>query len=691
MDGIDPPLTDGTPITVTVTDPAGNSTSTGATPSVGTGDTTPPLPPTVNNTPDGTELTGTGEPGGTVTVTGPDGTPLVDDEGNPVTTTVDDDGNWSVDGIDPPLTDGTPITVTVTDPAGNSTSTGATPNVGTGDTTPPLPPGVNNTPNGDELTGTAEPGSTITLIGPDGTPLTDSNGNPLTTVAGPDGNWRITDIDPDLRDGDPVTVRVTDPAGNSTSTTTSPNVGTGDTTPPRTPGGNNTPSGDELTGTGEPGSTITVIDENGNPLVDSNGDPLTATVDDNGNWSITDIDPDLIDGQRITIISTDPAGNSSAGTDVVRVGTGDTTAPADPGIDGSTSATVLTGFGEPGSTIALYDGDGSPLVDSNGSPIAVVVGADGRWQAVDIDPGLNPGDRVVIVSTDAAGNSRSTAATVTVDIDDDIDDDVDDVDVPGDINALIGEPSRPQPRAAADSAGDSVDIAIENDLVLTPALDALGGGVPILATGADATLFVLPTVESFDVRRDAPGAGDVAPITTGSFAAPTAALGDSAAVNLGTSEAGEFTVPAAAGTSDVGVGVVDAALLLNTQFYGGALYLEFEYRPASGSAVFATAYEARLADGGPLPPWLSLDPTSGSMSGVPPVDIEDLELRLLVRLSNGTLIERLVEVNAKTGQIVDIDTVAALGDPGVVPFAEQVAHAASSFDREASKLLAAFS
>ena len=677
VDDIDPDLTDGQPILVTSTDPSGNASSITATPNVGTGDTTPPLPPTVNNTPDGDELTGTGEPGGTITVTGPDGTPLVDSEGNPITTTVDPDGNWSVDDIDPDLTDGGPVTVTVTDPSGNSTSTTATPNVGTGDTTPPLPPTVNNTPDGDELTGTGEPGGTITLTGPDGTPLVDSEGNPITTTVDPDGNWSVDDIDPDLTDGGPVTVTVTDPAGNSTSITATPNVGTGDTTPPRDATGNNTPSGDELTGVGEPGSVITVTDEDGNPLRDSNGNPVSAVVDTDGNWRITDIDPDLVDGQRITIISTDPAGNSTSAGDVIRVDAGDTTPPAAPGLDGIGSTGELTGSGEPGSTITLYDADGNPLRDGDGNPVSAVVSPAGTWTVTGVTPTLQVGDRIIVVSTDAAGNSRSLAGIV------------DNAFEPppiiyGDANG--GEP--PGGDGGPAGVGDGAELSSQ-ELVLLAVVEGLGTGSRLVSDVADSPLPVLTTVESyndFEARSVS-----VAPRTgiLGAFG-QLSRRGDSLAISLTDSSTREFVVPAAADARAGDEPVrIEAALLLGTQFYGGALYLDFEYRPATGSSLVATVYEVSLADGTPLPAWLSLDTASGTLSGMPPVDVDELELRVLVRLSDGDIVERLVTVSAATGDIIEFDIVASAATPGVLPFSEQVANAADAFDKEAQALASA--
>ena len=281
MTGISPALTDGEEVTAVSTDDAGNSTS--VTEVVGVSsqnpnvDSTPPATPNINASVDGSDLSGTAEPGSTIRLFGPDGQPLVDGFGNPITTTVDANGNWSVEGIAPPLTDGQMVTVQSTDAAGNSTSATESVTVGSenpnADTTPPVPPTVNNSPNGTDLGGTGEPGTTITLFGPDGTPLVDSQGNPITTTVDENGNWSVSGIAPPLTNGTEVTAVSTDAAGNSASiveivNVTSQTPGT-DSTPPNQP--TLTPSdesGQQLNGTADPGTIITLFGEDGQPLTD---------------------------------------------------------------------------------------------------------------------------------------------------------------------------------------------------------------------------------------------------------------------------------------------------------------------------------------------------------------------------------------------------------------------------------------
>ncbi|MGD7245203.1 Ig-like domain-containing protein, partial [Ralstonia pseudosolanacearum] len=116
-------------ITVTATDAAGNvSTATSAI--TLTVDTAAPTAPTLNPS-DGTTLSGTAEAGSTVSLDlNGDGTP-------DATVTADGSGNWTYTPTTP-LTNGTVVSATATDPAGN-VSPAATVTVAATSTTPAAP------------------------------------------------------------------------------------------------------------------------------------------------------------------------------------------------------------------------------------------------------------------------------------------------------------------------------------------------------------------------------------------------------------------------------------------------------------------------------------------------------------------------------------------------------------------------
>ncbi|MBN7866571.1 BapA prefix-like domain-containing protein [Pseudomonas aeruginosa] len=356
------PLANGTVVNATATDASGN-TSPGSSVTV---DSVAPATPVVNPS-NGTTLSGTAEPGATVTLT--------DGNGNPIgQVTADGSGNWSFTPSTP-LANGTVVNATATDASGN-TSPGSSVTV---DSVAPATPVVNPS-NGTTLSGTAEPGATVTL--------TDGNGNPIGQVtADGSGNWSFTPGTP-LANGTVVNATASDPTGN----TSAPASTTVDSVAPAAPVVNPS-NGAEISGSAEPGATVTLTDGSGNPIGQ-------VTADGSGNWSFTPSTP-LADGTVVNATATDPAGNTS--------GQGSTTvdaiAPATPTVNLSNGSS-LSGTAEPGSTVILTDGNGNPIAE-------VTADGSGNWTYTPSTPIAN-GTVVNVVAQDAAGNS-SPPATVTVD------------------------------------------------------------------------------------------------------------------------------------------------------------------------------------------------------------------------------------------------------------------------------------
>ena len=440
----DSPLPDGTVIAAVATDTVGNASA----PAWVTIDSTAPGAPVLDPS-NGSSLSGTAEPGATVTLT--------DGSGNPIgQVTADGSGNWSFTPSTP-LADGTVVNATATDPAGNTGGQGST----TVDAIAPATPTVNLS-NGSSLSGTAEPGSSVTLTDGNGNPiaevtadgsgnwtytpstpiangtvvnvvaqdaagnsspgasvtvdsqapaapvvnpsngttlsgaaepgssviLTDGNGNPIGQVsADGSGNWSFTPGTP-LANGTVVNATASDPTGN----TSAPASTTVDSVAPAAPVVNPS-NGAEISGTAEPGATVTLIDGNGNPIGQ-------VTADGSGNWSFTPSTP-LADGTVVNATATDPAGNTG--------GQGSTTvdaiAPATPTVNLSNGSS-LSGTAEPGSSVTLTDGNGNPIAE-------VTADGSGNWTYTPSTPIAN-GTVVNVVAQDAAGNS-SPPATVTVD------------------------------------------------------------------------------------------------------------------------------------------------------------------------------------------------------------------------------------------------------------------------------------
>jgi hypothetical protein len=219
------PVADGTVVRVTAEDAAGNVSA----PTEVVVDATPPAAPVIRPS-NGTTLSGTAEPGSRVAID-------LDGDGRADTTvTADANGNWSVQ-LDEPLADGTVVTATATDAAGNisgesqvivdavaptltvNAPIGGDGVINAGDAT-----------NGVQIGGTsdAEDGQVVTIT------VTSSSGSSITLTAPvQDGVWGV-ELTPEqlaeLGDGTiTIEVGVSDLAGNTTNTSVSFEL---DATPP---------------------------------------------------------------------------------------------------------------------------------------------------------------------------------------------------------------------------------------------------------------------------------------------------------------------------------------------------------------------------------------------------------------------------------------------------------------------------
>ena len=369
---------------------------------------------TNDNTP---TFVGTGEPGATVTVTGPGGTPVC-------TAEVNKDGDWNCTAEDS-ISDAEDLVFTATqeDAAGN-VSDPETVTI-TIDTQKPGPvtitspaTGAATNDNTPTFVGTGEPGATVTVTGPDGTPVCVSN------TIGTDGKWECTPTSV-IPDGVDVTFTATqtDPAGNVsdgvdvTVTIDTQKPGLVTITSPATGAAtnDNTPT---FTGTGEPGATVTVT----MPGVDA-AHPVvvcTTVVNKDGDWNCTAEDP-ITDGTvTFTATQEDAAGNVSPGLGVTI--TIDTVKPGQPVITTPTSGDVtkdrpltVMGTGEPGSTVTVKD-KGTSVVCTP-APVTVTEDEDGNgvWSC-QVD--LNDGDHeLTATQTDKAGNVSDPSAKVGIIVD----------------------------------------------------------------------------------------------------------------------------------------------------------------------------------------------------------------------------------------------------------------------------------
>ncbi|MFU8928339.1 Ig-like domain-containing protein, partial [Acinetobacter puyangensis] len=346
-------------ITYTVTDPAGNE-SVPSDPIKVIVDKTLPNAPVVNPVNGTDPITGTAEPGTEVTVTYPDG--------STETVAVGEDGTWTASN--PGLEDGQEVTVVAVDEAGNSSDE----TVAVVDAVAPEAPVVNPINGTDPITGTAEPGTEVTVTYPDG--------STETVAVGEDGTW--TASNPGLEDGQEVTVVAVDEAGNSSDET----VAVVDAVAPEAPVVNPINGTDPITGTAEPGTEVTVTYPDGSTE--------TVAVGEDGTWTAPN--PGLEDGQEVTVVAVDEAGNSSDET----VAVVDAVAPEAPVVNPINGTDPITGTAEPGTEVTVTYPDGSTET--------VAVGEDGTWTAP--NPGLEDGQEVTVVAVDEAGNSSDETVAV---------------------------------------------------------------------------------------------------------------------------------------------------------------------------------------------------------------------------------------------------------------------------------------
>ncbi|ECT3558522.1 BapA prefix-like domain-containing protein [Salmonella enterica subsp. enterica serovar Montevideo] len=442
-------------LTATATDAAGNSSQTSGVFSV-TLDTQPPAQPDAplisdnvapvignigNNgaTNDTTPtFSGTGEIGSTI---------ILYNNGSEIgRTTVGDNGSW-IFPVPRNLSEGSHnLTVSATDPAGNTSAVSAPWTIVVDITPPAIPvltsvvddqPGITGNLVSGQLTNDATPtlngrgeaGATINVY------LDGNSASIGTTTVNSDGTWSFTPQTPLANGSHTFTLSATDPAGNS-SAVSSGFVLTIDATPPAAPviasvadntapvtgivpnGGSTNETRPTLSGTGEAGTTISIY--NGSALVG------TAQVQANGSWSFTPSTSLGAGVWNLTATATDAAGNTSAASEI-RSFTIDTTAPAAPVIDTVYDGTgpitgnlssgqitdearpVISGTREANTTIRLYD---------NGTLLAEIPADNSSSWRYTPDASLATGNHVItVIAVDAAGNASPVSDSVNFVVD----------------------------------------------------------------------------------------------------------------------------------------------------------------------------------------------------------------------------------------------------------------------------------
>jgi len=497
------PQINGETLAVTQADAAGN---TSAPVSIVAADVTAPAAPTVVVNDDGTAVTGTGEPGATVTIT--------DRTGAAIGTALVDAGGTYTAQLSTAQVNGETLTATQADAAGNVSGIATTI---APDFTAPAPVDAAINGDGTLVSGTGEAGARIAVVDAAGTTVG-------TAIVAADGSFDVT-LTPAQANGEALSVVQTDAAGNASPplALTAPDI-----TAPPAPDAALDPSGTIVTGTGEVGATVSVRDAGGTEIG-------AAIVNAQGAYTVVLATPQ-IDSQSLSVVQTDAAGNTSVPTPLTA---SDLTAPDAPvatvGVDGLS----VTGTGEVGATIVIRDPLGAVIGNA-------IVAADGTYTAA-LSPAQVDGEVLTVRQTDAAGNVSPPATTTAPDMVADTDPDAPTAAVGADGTTVAGTAIGGAVITVYDADGAVIANGVANgdgsySVALTPArID--GETIRVTQTEADGDVSPPATAVAPDLT---------APIT------PTAALDATGNVVTGTGEAGAtITVRAADGTP-LGTALVNA-------------------------------------------------------------------------------------------------------------------------------------
>ena len=376
-------------LTALAKDPAGN-------PSTPTTFQTPAdevvAPPSVDkvtgNTTQGYQVTGTAELGTTIEVRATDGTVLG-------TATTGPTGQYTVTLASGKATAKQTVNVVAKNDTGleSQPTTAMTP---ADVTTPTIGDITGDSTTGYEITGTADPNTTIEVRNPDGTIIG-------TTTTDDQGNFTVDLPAGAANPGDTLTVVGKDGDGNESQRTevTVPEDATV-AAPTVTTVTGTTATGYQVTGTAEPNVTIEIHNEAGLVIA-------TGTTDGAGAFTITLPTGTATANEALTAIAKDAAGKESNPTAFKTPA--DPDAPvATPTVDKITGSTTkgyqVVGAAEVGTTVEVRDADGTVLG-------MATTGTDGKY-TVTLEPGkASANETITVVAKNATGKESQPATATT--------------------------------------------------------------------------------------------------------------------------------------------------------------------------------------------------------------------------------------------------------------------------------------
>ncbi len=529
-----PPRLNGETLSATQSDAAGNVSPPTFDAAL---DTTAPAAPTAAIGVDGATVTGVGEAGATVTVTGPGGAPL----GSAI---VAADGSYAVT-LATAQGNGEALLVSQSDSSGNTSP--ATPLVAPDFTAPGLPNAVVTT-DGTSVTGTGEPGATVTITGAGGVSIGSA-------IVAPDGTF-VVPLTPPQTNGEQLGASQRDPTGNASGIA---QIAAPDTTAPLAPTASVSADGGLVTGRGEPGATVTVSGPTGASLGN-------AVVDASGNYAVPLLQAQR-DGQTLTVTQADRAGNVSPPANPVAP---DTTAPLAPTASVSADGGLVTGRGEPGATVTVSGGNGASLGNA-------VVDASGNY-AVPLSQAQLDGQTLTVTQADRAGNVSPPANPVAPDTTAPL---APTAAVTADGGAVVG----------AGVTGATITVTGTGGTVLGTAIVGAGGTYSATLDVPQRNGEVLTVVQSDAAGNVSPPIPAIAPDLTAP-AAPTAVVDGTGGVVTGIGEPGATVTITTAAGAVLGTGVVAS---------GGGYQVVLDVPQRNGESVVATQRDpAGNASGGTI-------------------------------------------------------------------------------------------
>ena len=349
-------------------------------------------PPSVDkvtgNTTQGYQVTGTAELGTTIEVRATDGTVL----GTAITGPT---GQYTVTLASGKATAKQTVNVVAKNDTGleSQPTTAMTP---ADVTTPTIGDITGDSTTGYEITGTADPNTTIEVRNPDGTIIG-------TTTTDDQGNFTVDLPSGAANPGDTLTVVGKDGDGNESQPTevTVPEDATV-AAPTVTTVTGTTATGYQVTGTAEPNVTIEIHNEAGLVIA-------TGTTDGAGAFTITLPTGTATANEALTAIAKDAAGKESNPTAFKTPA--DPDAPvATPTVDKITGSTTkgyqVVGAAEVGTTVEVRDADGTVLG-------MATTGTDGKY-TVTLEPGkASANETITVVAKNATGKESQPATATT--------------------------------------------------------------------------------------------------------------------------------------------------------------------------------------------------------------------------------------------------------------------------------------